>query len=1108
MGIRGLFVSRGRTALAVAVVASVISAGFTIPAAAAERCTITGTAGDEILRGTDGDDVICGDYGRDTIFAGGGNDVVWGGDGDDVIHGDGGDDVLHGENGADSVYAGEGADEAFGGPGGDTIDAGPGDDEIVGASGPDVVLGGEGTDRIDVGAGEDVVDGGPGADVILAGADADQLFGGSANDSIDAGVGTDRLWGGPGDDVLDGGKDPDACDGGRGANTYRNCDDVSETGADEVWPDADGDGLADVLELRAASDPLDPDTDGDGLSDAFEIPNATDPTLPDTDADGVGDAGEDLDADQLSHAQEAGVGTRAVVADTDEDGLDDGDEVARGTNPLIADTDGDGLTDHEEIELGTDPLVGDTDGDGTGDGSETFSKDYALADTGVVFAAVGVGRAVLAAQVDRSEDERLHDVPGQRAPPVDVDAPVPLVEGTLTIPFDAAGLPQGSEIRVLHFDEETGTFDIPANQTVDLDAGVATVTTSDFSPFLVADVSEFEQIWANEITVPRDGSGEGANLDVVITLDSSGSMTSNDPSGLRKTAAKSFVDALISGDQAGVVDFDSSAIVRQQLTTDFSAVKSAIDAVNSSGGTSLAAGMNAALNELDARAIAGHQRVVLFLTDGQGTYSSSYTTRAKDSDTVVYTVGLGSGTDTALLDSIATQTGGKFYLVRSASDLPETFDRIGGDLGAPDADGDGLADVTETGGWHDGSGRFFHTDPADPDTDSDGITDGEEAGSVLRGGAFGSGMYFNARSNPTKVDTDNDNLSDLAEIGHGTSAWHRDLDRDGYTDSEEVELHSTEPFNADTDVDGHDDPYEVERLGERDPLLFEREVLWYEYFGDFSSGALCGDITGLGGFCDPRTEAFIWGVVAGGFIPLIDIRDIVANLANGDMIMAGVSMAGLIPLAGDAASALVRLTKATLRAPEAVAGSVVRAVMKATDRTPAEKLRVLADSGAARAVDRLRSAAIDDDVIVRLATRAISPKHFDDMIAGASAVNKGSAFYRLEKNAEQFLRARTPGALDGQILTKLETPDGTIRRYYDVLAPQTQKAIEVKHGRAYGIGRAGQQIATDVTLRGSDPAIRSVEWHFFPNTNGTIGPDQQLLDLLMQHAVPYTIWVP
>src|SRR5690606_27001105 len=119
--------------------------------------------------------------------------------------------------------------------------------------------------------------------------------------------------------------------------------------------------------------------------------------------------------------------------------------------------------------------------------------------------------------------------------------------------------------------------------------------------------------------------------------------------------------------------------------------------------------------------------------------------------------------------------GGQFFYVASASQLPDTFDRIGDDIGAPDADGDGLADVTETAGWRDGSGRVYKTDPQDADSDGDGLTDGDEAGQFRSGGALGVGTYYAAISNPNRIDSDFDGLDDAEELGYGTSAWKADL---------------------------------------------------------------------------------------------------------------------------------------------------------------------------------------------------------------------------------------------------------------------------------------------------------------------------------------------
>jgi predicted extracellular nuclease len=92
----------------------------------AERCnglvpTITGTAGDDVLRGTDGADVVMGLGGNDTITGGNADDVVCGGAGDDRLTGDNGVDVLLGGFGDDRLDGGNGDDTLVGGPGTDTL---------------------------------------------------------------------------------------------------------------------------------------------------------------------------------------------------------------------------------------------------------------------------------------------------------------------------------------------------------------------------------------------------------------------------------------------------------------------------------------------------------------------------------------------------------------------------------------------------------------------------------------------------------------------------------------------------------------------------------------------------------------------------------------------------------------------------------------------------------------------------------------------------------------------------------------------------------------------------------------------------------------------------
>ena len=84
---------------------------------------------------------------------------------------------------------------------------------------------------------------------------------------------------------------------------------------------------------------------------------------------GLSDAEEDPDRDGLTNAQEIALGTNPYNYDSDGDGLIDSLEVDGG-QANSPDFDEDGLSDGQEVALGTDPANPDTDGDGLEDGRE------------------------------------------------------------------------------------------------------------------------------------------------------------------------------------------------------------------------------------------------------------------------------------------------------------------------------------------------------------------------------------------------------------------------------------------------------------------------------------------------------------------------------------------------------------------------------------------------------------------------------------------------------------------------------------------------------------------------------------------------------------------
>ena len=115
------------------------------------------------------------------------------------------------------------------------------------------------------------------------------------------------------------------------------------------------------------------------------------------------------------------------------------------------------------------------------------------------------------------------------------------------------------------------------------------------------------------------------------------------------------------------------------------------------------------------------------------------------------------------------------------------------DIGADeflDQDLDGLPDDSEA--------LWYHTDPLNCDSDSDGMPDGWEVSEGL-----------DPLTNDAVQDPDTDGLSNLDECHSGSDPHDSDTDDDGLTDQDEVEQYGSIPYLSDSDNDGLSDYQEV-----------------------------------------------------------------------------------------------------------------------------------------------------------------------------------------------------------------------------------------------------------------------------------------------------------
>ena len=139
---------------------------------------------------------------------------------------------------------------------------------------------------------------------------------------------------------------------------------VAGTAGPVVEEDSDHDGLLDAWEIQYFGDlsqNSDGNPDNDGLDNLAEADAGTDPSNPDTDGDGLVDG---VETDTGIFVNPDDTGTNPLNPDTDGDALRDGIETNTGvyaslsdtgTNPHLSDTDGDGTPDHLEISKGLDP---------------------------------------------------------------------------------------------------------------------------------------------------------------------------------------------------------------------------------------------------------------------------------------------------------------------------------------------------------------------------------------------------------------------------------------------------------------------------------------------------------------------------------------------------------------------------------------------------------------------------------------------------------------------------------------------------------------------------------------------------------------------------------
>lgn len=190
-------------------------------------------------------------------------------------------------------------------------------------------------------------------------------------------------------------------------------------------------------------------------------------------------------------------------------------------------------------------------------------------------------------------------------------------------------------------------------------------------------------------------------IDIVISMDVSGSMLAGDIKPNRLEAAKEVASNFIDDrptDRIGLVVYEGDAFTKSPLTTDHDLLKAQLEKVQTGmvvGGTAIGLGLITATNRLlesDAKS-----KVIILMTDGMNNSGDMPPEKAahiaKEMGICVYTVGMGkegggsmnifggfasigSDLDEVLLTDIANLTGGKYFRAQSKTELQNIYDEI------------------------------------------------------------------------------------------------------------------------------------------------------------------------------------------------------------------------------------------------------------------------------------------------------------------------------------------------------------------------------------------------------------------------------------------------
>jgi len=182
--------------------------------------------------------------------------------------------------------------------------------------------------------------------------------------------------------------------------------------------------------------------------------------------------------------------------------------------------------------------------------------------------------------------------------------------------------------------------------------------------------------------------GESIPVTTMLVIDISGSMVKNNKIGAAKEAAKSYVSDIRTGDQAGLITYDTRVYMVQPITSDIEMLIDAIDGLQTGSDTAM---YDALIEAEKALEYVTARKAIIVLTDGMDNQSRNTADDVingiGESGLSISAIGFGdinavgqAGLDETGLKSLSERAGGQYAFATDAQTLNKLYHQYGQSL--------------------------------------------------------------------------------------------------------------------------------------------------------------------------------------------------------------------------------------------------------------------------------------------------------------------------------------------------------------------------------------------------------------------------------------------